>query len=78
MRLEFDSSVPRLTQLMRVASYKKPGRKHQKRPGIRANERTKASLRRSADLKQIRREQFNAKVRAFWLGERETYPESTR
>lgn len=74
MRLEFDANVPRHEQLLKVDANKTPGRKHQKRAGIRAKERAKASRLRNAALKNKKQAAFKAKVRAYWAGEIDQYP----
>lgn len=78
MRQDFDRSVPLIEQRMRVAAAKEPGRKHQHRPGIRANERKKLAAKRHAASMARKKAQFKALVAAYWRGERETYPQGRR
>lgn len=75
MRQDFDRSVPEMEQRLRVANAKQPGRKHQKRPGARANEARRASAKRAAALASAKFRKFKARVAAYWRGESDTYPE---
>lgn len=74
MKQDFDRSVPLIEQRMRVAAAKEPGRKHQKRPGVKAIERRKLASRRHAALVAMKRRKFKELVAAYWRGDRETYP----
>ncbi len=74
MRLEFDKSTPVWEQLLRVSDSKEPGRKHQKRKGVKAKERDKLRQKRSASLKNKKSREFHEKVAAYWRGERQTNP----
>lgn len=74
MRLEFDQNVSVSEQLLRVAGYKEPGRKHQKRPGIRALERRKAAKIKRQKMHNVAHKKFKAKVAAYWNGELDCYP----
>lgn len=74
MKQDFDSSVPVHEQLLRVAKAKEPGRKHQKRPGVKAIERRKLAAKRHAALVAAKRRKFKDLVAAYWRGERDTHP----
>ena len=74
MRLEFDAKVSRLEQLERYAKAKQPGRKHNKRPGVRASERARQRQKQLNALSQSRRKERNAKVAAYWRGELDEHP----
>lgn len=74
MKQDFDRSVPLIEQRMRVAAAKEPGRKHQKRPGVKAIERRKLAAKRHAKMVADNLAKFKAAVSAYWRGERETYP----
>lgn len=74
MRLQFGRDVARAEQLMRVALAKQPGRKHQKRKGVKAKERDRLrTARRNAELR-VRRAAFSEKVAQYWRGERAENP----
>ena len=74
MRLEFPATMPRLDQLARVDAAKTPGRKHQKRPGVKAKQRRANKLKTRAAARERERDVFNAQVRAYFLGARDTHP----
>ena len=74
MRLEFDAKVSRLEQLDRYAKAKQPGRKHDKRPGVRASERARRHQMQSNALKLARKKERSAKVAAYWRGELDEHP----
>jgi hypothetical protein len=76
MRLEFDSSVSRIEQLERTAQAKTPGRKHQKRAGVRANERKRAAKVRASQHASKIRKAFRSGVAAYWKGETDQNPEA--
>jgi hypothetical protein len=75
MRLEFDKSVPRHEQLLRVDAAKTPGRKHQKRKGVKAKQRAtnEAKAKLANMVKQAAA--YRSKVRAYWRGEEDESPE---
>uniref|UniRef100_C5CJR9 Uncharacterized protein n=1 Tax=Variovorax paradoxus (strain S110) TaxID=543728 RepID=C5CJR9_VARPS len=74
MKRDFPQGTPLEVQLLSVAAMHTPGRKHQKRKGVKASERTRANARGSAAEKHRKSALFHAQVRAYWLGQRETYP----
>lgn len=66
--------MPHWEQLLRTAAMHTPGRKHQKRKGVKASQRAKNSGVRSSKHKAMKANLFHAQVRAYWAGERDTYP----
>lgn len=74
MRQEFGNNITRAEQLMRVALAKKPGRKHQKRKGVKAKERDRVRVGRHNALVAARRKAFTMKVAEYWRGERAENP----
>ena len=76
MKKDFPQSMSREAQLLSVSAMHTPGRKHQKRKGVKANERAKQNARGSTAEKNRKSALFHAQVRAYWLGERATYPEA--
>jgi hypothetical protein len=74
MRQDFPNSMPRHEQLMRLSAGKTPGRKHQKRKGVRASERAKTQQKNRNAVRLREYRVFAEMVRAYWRGERETYP----
>lgn len=76
MKRDFPQGMPHWEQLLSVSAMHTPGRKHQKRKGVKASERAKANLKASAREKNRKSALFHAKVRAYWRGERATYPEA--
>ena len=77
MRRDFPQGMPHWEQLLSVGAMHTPGRKHQKRKGVKAAQRAKANIKASAKEKQRKASLWHAKVRAYWLGLRETYPEAS-
>jgi uncharacterized MAPEG superfamily protein len=74
MRIEFDASHDPADALSRAKARKKVGRKHNHQPRGRAFENRQQSVKRAArDLVETKRK-YTAKVRAYWLGQRETHP----
>lgn len=74
MRLEFDNRVPRAEQLLRTAAAKQPGRKHQKRKGVRAKQRELQKKKHQSALRAKARGEFSARVAAYWRGESDINP----
>lgn len=74
MRQSFDKKVPVIEQRMRVAGAKQVGRKHNH---VRSHdkERTLEEGKRRAAHRRMTFAKFKAKVRAYWRGEREEYPD---
>lgn len=54
MKRDFPQGTPLEVQLLSVAAMHTPGRKHQKRKGVKASERTRANARGSAAEKHRR------------------------
>lgn len=77
MKRDFPQGTPREVQLLSVSAMHTPGRKHQKRKGVKATERARVNARGSTAEKNRKSALFHAQVRAYWLGERATYPEAT-
>lgn len=75
MRMDFDSSVSKVDQILRSASRKEPGRKHQKRIGAKKKEKLKATAKRRAKLQTSSMRKYKEQVSKYWNGERDTYPE---
>ena len=71
----FDAKVPRLDQVLAVAAAKKPGRKHQKRPGNKATQRAHDSAVRAAEMQTKQQRKRRNAVAAYWRGELDEYPE---
>ena len=74
MRRDFPQGMPRVEQLLSVSAMHTPGRKHQKRKGVKAGQRVKDNLKTSAKEKQRKADLWHKQVRAYWLGLRDTYP----
>lgn len=72
--MDFDSSVSKVDQILRSASRKQPGRKHQKRMGAKKKEKLKATAKRRAKLETISVRKFKDEVSKYWNGQRDTYP----
>lgn len=76
MRMTFDAKTPLLEQQMRAAGRKKVGRKHNHKIGPGKTALAAQRKRKFAATKRaIRWKRFQDAVRAYWLGERDTYPE---
>lgn len=75
MRLEFDSSVPRADQLMRMSAAKQPGRKHNHKPSSRVCERRRAGAARATQIIACKAKAWKQQVSAYWRGERDDYPQ---
>lgn len=72
MRQTFDKSVPLVEQRLRVANMKQKGWKHgTKRRSWEAKEAAKSR----AEYLLAKRRKMNERVREYWLGERENYPQ---
>jgi hypothetical protein len=74
VKQDFPASMPRDEQIARRKQAQKPGRKHQKRPGVRAKERMRASLRRGLERRSQLAKDHKRQVAAYFRGERDTYP----
>lgn len=74
MKLVFKPGTPLIEQLTRLYAAKEPGRKHQKRKGVRAKERERASQQRSKDRTAKKAAKYKAQVSAYWRGELDTFP----
>ena len=74
MRLEFAADVPRVVQLMRTAAAKQPGRKHNKRPGVRVKDRRAAQDKKAWVQRQKLDKRKSDSIRAYWAGESEENP----
>ena len=74
MRLDFPVDMPLHEQLMRVASAKQPGRKHNKRPGVRAKDRQAAQVKKARVQRQKLDKRKSDSIRAYWAGESEENP----
>lgn len=75
MRMTFDSTVPRVEQLLRASGRKKVGRKHNHTRG--PSKAKELILRRGAHkafTNRQRYERFRERVRAYWRGEADTHP----
>lgn len=75
MRIEFPNSMPHDLALMRARGRKKVGRKHNHQPRGRALEKRLKSPMRRQKLMVAQRKKFSAKVRLYWMGQAEAYPE---
>lgn len=71
MKLVFDDFVLREEQLIRASRRKKVGRKHMHTLGP-SDVAARKKRREKHIAQKIRR--FKNKVRAYWLGARDTYP----
>lgn len=76
MRQSFDQSVSLIEQWTRRANFKKPGRKHQKRPGIKASAKQKAHLKRSLAEKNRVHRMYKEQVTLYWNGGLDEFPEN--
>jgi len=74
MKQDFPGTMPQWEALLRVSAMHTPGRKHQKRKGVKATQRAKNSGLRSAKLKLIRSQGLHQQIQAYWRGERDTNP----
>jgi len=68
MRRDFDQTVTQAEALLRRAYDKQPGRKHQKRPGIKAMQRRANTRKRAAAARMARIRQYKAAMRAYMTG----------
>lgn len=74
MKQDFPNTMPHWEMLLRTSAMHTPGRKHQKRKGVKATQRAKNSAIRGAKFKKLKTDAFGEKVRAYWRGERDTNP----
>ena len=74
MRRDFPGSMPVADQLMAVAAFKTPGRKHQKRAGVKKKQRTANEVKTAAADRQRKSKNHFAEVRKYWAGETDEHP----
>ena len=74
MRRDFPASMPVSEQLMQTASLKTPGRKHQKRAGVKKKQRTANKSKTAAADRQRKSKNHFAEVRKYWTGETDEHP----
>lgn len=75
MRMTFDAKTPLLEQRMRAAGRKKVGRKHNHTVGPGKAALAVERKRKALATKRARAwKRFQDAVRAYWRGERDTYP----
>lgn len=78
MHKTFDQSVPREDQVRAVIKVA-TGRKHQKRPGVRAKQREENRRKRRDAIESAKQARAEAKrrdaVRAYWSGQSDELPE---
>lgn len=72
MRMTFNNNQP--DALTRVRGAKKPGRKHNHQPRGKAHQKMLQRPINRQRLENGRRKAFNAKVRAYWVGQADAYP----
>lgn len=75
MRIDLPNNMPHWQALERARGRKAVGRKHNHQPRGRAMEKRLSSPKRSQAMVNIQRKKFAAKVRAYFLGQLESYPE---
>lgn len=76
MKRDFPQGTPVWEQLLSVSGMQQPGRKHQKRKGVKAKQRANDSAKAGSAVKRRKTDLWHAKVRAYWLGLRDTYPKA--
>ena len=65
MKQDFPNSMPHSEMLLREAAMQTPGRKHQKRKGVKATERARSNARGATAEKNRKSAVFHAQVRAY-------------
>jgi len=74
MRIDFPAGMSLADQLMRVAAAKQPGRKHQKRPSVRAKNRQAAQAKKARVQRQKLDKRKSDSIRSYWAGKSEENP----
>lgn len=74
MRVDQPNKTPHAEALHRARLRKVVGRKHNHQPRGRALQKQLETPKKRQALENVRRKRFNAQVRAYWLGKRDTFP----
>ena len=74
MRRDFPASMPVPEQLQQIAALKTPGRKHQKRAGVKKKQRTANKSKTAAADRQRKSKNHFAEVRKYWTGKVDEHP----